>query len=186
MLEHIGDDAKVLRNFFQLLRPGGHMLLLVPAHPRLYTAMDKTLGHFRRYTRDEVAEKLAAAGFDVVANRGFNRLGTLGWFVSGKLLGRTTLSAGQMLMYERMLPLAKLVERLGVIPPLSIIAVGRKPPSAEQCVPDGDNRPAEETLESVEMMIAESQALCGASSRESANSSTVDATNALRHPASLP
>ncbi len=131
VLEHIEDDAKVLRNFFQLLRPGGHALLLVPAHPRLYSAMDKTLGHYRRYTRDEMVGKLQTAGFDVVADQGFNRLGTLGWFVSGKILGRTTLSAGQMKLYERLLPVAKVVERIGVLPPLSIIAVGRKPVLAE-------------------------------------------------------
>jgi glycosyltransferase involved in cell wall biosynthesis len=131
VLEHIEDDNKVLSNFFQLLRPGGHALLLVPAHPRLYTAMDKTLGHYRRYTREELVGKLQQAGFDVVADCGFNRLGTLGWFVSGKLLGRTTLSAGQMKLYEHLLPLAKLVERIGVLPPLSVIAVGRKPQPAE-------------------------------------------------------
>jgi glycosyltransferase involved in cell wall biosynthesis len=158
VLEHISDDAKVLRNFYQLLRPGGHMLLLVPSDPRLYTAMDKTLGHFRRYTHDEVAQKLEAAGFEVVANRGFNRLGTLGWFVSGKLLGRTTLSAGQMKLYERLLPLAKLIERVGILPPLSIIAVGRKPLSAEPGIEEGDCRTAdsameEGAIESVELLI---------------------------------
>jgi glycosyltransferase involved in cell wall biosynthesis len=139
VLEHIDDDAKVLRNFYQLLRPGGHVLLLVPSDPRLYTPLDKTLGHFRRYTRGELTAKLAAAGFDVVATQGFNRLGTLGWFVSGKLLGRTTLSAGQMKLYERLLPLAKLVERVPLLPPLSIIAVGRKPSTAE--LPDESHQP---------------------------------------------
>ena len=146
VLEHIGDDAKVLRNFYQLLKPGGHTLILVPSDPRLYTGMDKTLGHFRRYTADELTAKLQAAGFDVVASQGFNRLGTLGWYVSGKLLGRTTLSAGQMKMYERMLPLAKLVERVGILPPLSIIAVGRKPQVAAPGTVDSDY-PQDEELQ---------------------------------------
>jgi SAM-dependent methyltransferase len=56
VLEHIEDDAKVLRNFFKLLRPGGHALLLVPANPRLYTGVDEALGHFRRYTPDLESE----------------------------------------------------------------------------------------------------------------------------------
>jgi len=130
VLEHIQDDAKVLQNFFQLLRPGGNALLLVPADPRLYTGVDKALGHFRRYTRQELIAKLAAAGFEVVASKDFNRLGSLGWFVSGKLLGRTTLTAGQMKAYEWLLPVAKLMEWITVLPPLSIIAVGRKPLAA--------------------------------------------------------
>src|SRR5262249_23578776 len=54
VLEHIEDDAKVLRNFYQLLQPGGHALLLVPTDPRLYTGVDRALGHFRRYTHDEL------------------------------------------------------------------------------------------------------------------------------------
>jgi glycosyltransferase involved in cell wall biosynthesis len=140
VLEHIEDDEKVLRNFYQLLRPGGHALLLVPADPRLYSAVDKTLGHYRRYTREEMVAKMQQAGFDVVESKGFNRLGSLGWFVSGKVLGRTTLSAGQMKLYEWLLPLAKLFDWLQILPPLSVIAVGRKPLAVEA-------RPAEEFVE---------------------------------------
>ncbi|HVC96560.1 MAG TPA: bifunctional glycosyltransferase/class I SAM-dependent methyltransferase [Pirellulales bacterium] len=131
VLEHIEDDAATLRNFFHLLRPGGHAVLLVPAEPRLYTPVDKALGHFRRYTREEMMTKMRQAGFEVVESRGFNRLGTLGWYVSGKILGRTTLSAGQMKLYDWLLPIAKLMERLPLWPHLSVIAVGRKPTAVE-------------------------------------------------------
>lgn len=135
VLEHIEDDANVLKNFFQLLRPGGHALVLVPADPRLYTGVDKALGHFRRYTVQELAAKMRRAGFEVVETKGFNRLGSLGWYVSGKLLGRTTLSPGQMKLYEWLLPLARLIEPFPILPPLSVIAVGRKPLSAESYSP---------------------------------------------------
>jgi glycosyltransferase involved in cell wall biosynthesis len=131
VLEHIENDSKVLQNFFQLLRPGGHTLLLVPANPRLYTGVDQALGHFRRYTTDSLTLKLKQAGFDVLESRGFNRLGSLGWYISGKLLKRTTLSGSQMRLYEWLLPLAKVVERLPVLPHLSLIAVGRKPMAIE-------------------------------------------------------
>jgi glycosyltransferase involved in cell wall biosynthesis len=127
VLEHIEDDAKVLRNFYQLLQPGGHALLLVPADPRLYTGVDRALGHFRRYTHDELGAKLSAAGFELVESKGFNRMGTLGWYVSGKWFGRTTISPRQMKLYERLLPIAKLIERLPLLPHLSVIAIGRKP-----------------------------------------------------------
>jgi glycosyltransferase involved in cell wall biosynthesis len=127
VLEHIEDDSKVLRNFFQLLRPGGCALVLVPANPRLYTGVDQALGHVRRYTADLLTLKLKQAGFEVLESRGFNRFGSLGWYFSGELLNRTTLSAGQMKLFEWLLPLAKLVERLPLLPHLSVIAVGRKP-----------------------------------------------------------
>jgi glycosyltransferase involved in cell wall biosynthesis len=153
VLEHIENDAKVLRNFYELLQPGGHAMLLVPANPRLYTGVDKALGHFRRYTRQELVSKMRDAGFDVVESKGFNRLGSLGWFVSGKLLGRTTLSAGQMKLYEWLLPLAKLVDRIGLLPPLSVIAVGRKPVSVETRLPQSEFLPGEETLDLAEMLV---------------------------------
>ncbi len=54
-------------------------------------------------------------------------MGTLGWFVSGKLLRKKTLSPGQMKLFDRLLLFAKLLERVPIWPHLSVIAVGRKP-----------------------------------------------------------
>lgn len=150
VLEHIDDDAQVLRNFFELLQPGGNAILLVPAGPWLYTGVDATLGHFRRYERQELTSKLEAAGFEVVASKDFNRLGSLGWFISGKLLGRKTLTAGQMKAYEWLLPLAKLMEWITVLPPLSIIAVGRKPIAIEPRLGEPDEIQLEAMLQEIE------------------------------------
>jgi hypothetical protein len=51
----------------------------------------------------------------------------LGWYVSGKLLGKEHLSAGQMKAFNRIVPLARLIECIPAWPALSTIAVGRKP-----------------------------------------------------------
>jgi SAM-dependent methyltransferase len=127
VIEHIERDRDVLGEFFEALVPGGRAIVLVPAHPRLYTNYDRTLGHFRRYTREELAAKVREAGFELESCEQFNRLGVPGWWVAGKL-GREHLSPFQMQAYELLLPLAKLIDRLGVGPGLSLIAVGRKPP----------------------------------------------------------
>jgi glycosyltransferase involved in cell wall biosynthesis len=127
VLEHIAPDQEVLGHFYRLLEPGGHAIILVPQHPWLYAPVDQTLGHERRYTTEELCEKLCRAGFEVVHRQGFNRLGALGWYVSGKLLGRKHLSPGQMKTFNRILPLAKLIEHISAWPALSTIAVGRKP-----------------------------------------------------------
>jgi glycosyltransferase involved in cell wall biosynthesis len=129
VIEHIEDDGSALRHFFDILAPGGHAIVLVPAHPRLFTACDRTLGHFRRYVPEELAGKFREAGFEVVSLKQFNRLGVLGWWLNGKM-GRDNLSPGQMRVYEMLLPLAKLMDRLKVGPGLSVIAVGRKPVGA--------------------------------------------------------
>lgn len=127
VLEHIAADEEVLRQFFRVLQPGGHAIILVPQHPWLYTPTDRALGHERRYEESELRRKLEAAGFEVVHQQGFNRFGTVGWYVSGKILGRDRLSPGQMRLFDLLLPVAKVIERIPGWPALSTIAVGRKP-----------------------------------------------------------
>lgn len=59
VLEHIQKDQAAVREWFDLLRPGGRMLIYVPAFQCLYSSMDRKVGHFRRYTRRSL-EKLVA------------------------------------------------------------------------------------------------------------------------------
>lgn len=65
VIEHIEDDAGVLRRFFELLRPAGTLLITVPQHRWLWSSLDELSGHVRRYTRRELVEKVQAAGFVV-------------------------------------------------------------------------------------------------------------------------
>ncbi|HLX45536.1 MAG TPA: methyltransferase domain-containing protein [Bryobacteraceae bacterium] len=51
VLEHIEGDSEEMRDAAARLRPGGHLIVLAPAHPFLYTPFDAAIGHFRRYTR---------------------------------------------------------------------------------------------------------------------------------------
>ncbi|MGF1578162.1 MAG: glycosyltransferase [Gemmataceae bacterium] len=127
VLEHVEDDQQVLENLHDMIQPGGRAILIVPAHPKLYTGVDQSLGHVRRYKREELEEKVAAAGFHVIESQGFNRLGSLGWFLAGKVFGRKRLLPGHMKWFERILPVAKLVEKLPILPYLSRIVVAEKP-----------------------------------------------------------
>jgi SAM-dependent methyltransferase len=65
VLEHIDDDGKTLRWIWSVLRPGGVLVLTVPAHPFLFDEMDELAHHRRRYRRRELGEKLRSAGFEV-------------------------------------------------------------------------------------------------------------------------
>ncbi|CAN5614967.1 hypothetical protein BH10PLA1_BH10PLA1_08370 [soil metagenome] len=126
VLEHIPSDTAVLSNFYKLLTPGGHAIILVPAHPWLFSKCDETLGHCRRYTQEMLKADLQKAGFEIADLWEFNRLGVYGWWVS-KVMQKDTLSPRQMKLYERLLPIAKLLDRLKIGPGLSVIGVGRKP-----------------------------------------------------------
>jgi glycosyltransferase involved in cell wall biosynthesis len=126
VLEHIAPDEQVLRAYFDVLEPGGHAIILVPAHMWLYGPCDEALGHVRRYTQTELHSKMQAAGFDVVMMEEFNRMGVPGWYLN-KLLGRRDLSPRQMRAFEWLLPVAKVMEAMKIGRGLSLIGVGRKP-----------------------------------------------------------
>jgi SAM-dependent methyltransferase len=77
VLEHIEHDAETLAEIFQKLKPGGKLLVYVPALPALWTSLDDKVKHFRRYRRRELREKLRDAGFDTVRVRHADSLGAL-------------------------------------------------------------------------------------------------------------
>ena len=130
VLEHLPEDEKVLHGFFEALQPGGRCVLVVPASRRLFGSLDRALGHFRRYEGDHLRRKLETAGFRVIHQRAFNRVGAAAWFVSGRILRRTRLSPGQMRLFNALWPLLRLFDHLLPTPCLSWLIVGEKPAEA--------------------------------------------------------
>jgi len=65
VLEHIEDDRATLEEWRSWLRPGGTMLLSVPAHTKLWSAGDEWAGHYRRYEREGLRALLERTGFTV-------------------------------------------------------------------------------------------------------------------------
>lgn len=65
VLEHIEDDLRALQKAFNLLKPGGSLIIEVPAGAGLYDAYDAELHHFRRYAASELNDKLISAGFNI-------------------------------------------------------------------------------------------------------------------------
>jgi len=125
VVEHLENDQEVLDCLYSTVSTGGHCIILVPAHMWLFSKCDEALGHFRRYSADELTSKMRSAGFEVVDLIQFNRLGVLGWYVN-KITGKADLSPYQMRMYELLLPIARLLDWIGIGPSLSLIAVGKK------------------------------------------------------------
>src|SRR5688572_24297989 len=66
VIEHLQDDRRAISELFQVVRPGGHLVVTVPAFQSLWGDHDELYGHFRRYRLPELRAKLQAAGFDVV------------------------------------------------------------------------------------------------------------------------
>jgi len=129
VLEHIEADREELRAYFDLLAPrAGTLCILVPARPEIYAPIDKHFGHFRRYRRQELREKLESAGFAVVRLHYFNSAGYFAWWLTCKVLGNTSFNPGAVRLYDRAIfPVVFFLESRLLRPPIgqSLIAIAK-------------------------------------------------------------
>lgn len=63
VLEHFEEDAATLRTWTEHVRPGGWIVLSVPAGAKRIGAADRKAGHYRRYDRKDIERLLASCGF---------------------------------------------------------------------------------------------------------------------------
>lgn len=133
VLEHLADDREVLTRCHSLLPAGGKLLLFVPALQFLFGSMDRTYGHYRRYSLPELRSKMEGVGFTVVYGRYLNLLGVPGWWINGKVFRRKIIPKYQLLLYDKVLILSSLIERFLPKPiGLSVFGVGQRPPGAKE------------------------------------------------------
>jgi SAM-dependent methyltransferase len=66
VIEHIDDDLGAVRRLAQLTRPGGHVIISVPALPALFSEFDRVQGHRRRYTPESLRSAIAGSGLEIV------------------------------------------------------------------------------------------------------------------------
>jgi len=126
VLEHISDDVEALRRMGQLLRPGGSVVVLAPALPCLHGAMDRAIGHFRRYTRSSLRRAFHAAGLSATRGRYMNLAGVLGWWWESRARKRTRVRPFAARAFDRLVPTLSALERLFPVPAgQSVIMVGR-------------------------------------------------------------
>lgn len=117
VLEHIKDDVGALTHLRATLKVGGHLLLLVPAHQSLYGPMDKMAGHYRRYSRNLLEERLQSAGYEISSLSFFNPVGGIGWWVNSLYVNPSGLSDPrvnrQIQIFDRYLqPISRFIDPL--------------------------------------------------------------------------
>lgn len=129
VIEHIADSRMELARAFQLLAPNGHLLILVPAHQFLYSALDKALGHYRRYDRALLRRELPN-GATVVQLFHLDSPGMALSFGNRLFAKQALPSKGQIRFWDRwVVPVARLIDPLiGHRYGRSLVAVVRKPP----------------------------------------------------------
>jgi SAM-dependent methyltransferase len=129
VLEHIEDDTAALKEWAGHVRPGGWLLLSVPADQHRFSAFDELVGHFRRYDPEALQALLVSCGFSQISVRRYgyplNSLTEAGRVAVGKRrlaataaaeesYSERTAGSGRVMQPDR--ALAGTVIRLGTAP----------------------------------------------------------------------
>jgi SAM-dependent methyltransferase len=111
VLEHLDDHVSALRAMSAQLRPGGKVIIFVPAFPFAMSRFDRAVGHFRRYRKHTLAKAFTDAGLDVDLVRYVNAPGLFAWFVGMRVLRMTPQDGATVRLWDRfVIPLARAVE----------------------------------------------------------------------------
>ena len=116
VLEHIEDDATAVANLVDIVKPGGHLLISVPALMLLYNDLDRLAGHCRRYTTKRVQGLLSGQPVEIVRLSYFNPVGGLGW-LANRLKRHESLNDsavnGQIALFDKyIIPLSRALDPL--------------------------------------------------------------------------
>lgn len=118
VLEHIQDDFHALSRLSEILKRSKatgpkRLITFVPAHQWAYGSIDKTLGHYRRYSRG-YARKLCkrVAPEAKFSGRYFNVAGLAGWFVQSRILHTELVGNSSMDLFEKLCPIIRPVDEV--------------------------------------------------------------------------
>lgn len=127
VLEHIKDDKRALKNIHELLKADGNLILLVPAYDFLFGEIDKSIGHFRRYYKNQLKNILEDMGFKVIKSRVINFLGGIGWWISSRIFSSNKVNESNIKIFNLIAPLVLSIEDI-FEPPLgtSILIIAKK------------------------------------------------------------
>lgn len=127
VLEHIEDHVSALHSMRDLVRPGGLIVLIVPAFQFAMSQADIATGHVRRYTKKTMRAALTEAGLEVEKLHYANALGLIAYYIATSIFKLMPKEGPMVRIYDKLvLPVTKAVEQV-VRPPFgqSVFAVAR-------------------------------------------------------------
>lgn len=126
VLEHLEDDLACLRNIHSALVPGGRAIVLVPEGQNLFGQVDVVLGHRRRYSLEQLRDRMTEAGFSLERILDFNRISRPAWFLNSRVLRRSSLGRIQLKLFDKTVWLWRGIDRFIPWGPTSLIAIAKK------------------------------------------------------------
>lgn len=129
VLEHIENDSAALVDIYQKMKPGGKLFLYVPALQILYSSMDKKVGHYRRYNRNNLENIVKKAGFKIIKSRYADSLGFFATLLY-KWIGNDagTINPKSLVIYDRLFfPISRMLDYvLGFLFGKNVMLVAKK------------------------------------------------------------
>ena len=125
VLEHIEDDATELKNAAAILAKDSYLCILVPAHMRLYSKFDANIGHFRRYSVETISS-IIPKEFDILSLRELDSIGYLLSSLAKKFSDRGKVSILQVMIWDALIPLSKILDLLNIFSGKSILVILQK------------------------------------------------------------
>jgi SAM-dependent methyltransferase len=128
VLEHIENDGAELAEADAHLRPGGHLIVLSPAHQVLYSPFDAAIGHFRRYSRSSL-QAVSPAGLIPVRVRYLDSVGFFASLANSLFLRQSMPKKSQLQVWDNwMVPVSRILDKvLGYSAGKTVIGIWRKP-----------------------------------------------------------
>ena len=112
VLEHIEDATAELQRANELLATGGHLIIVVPAYPFLYSPFDRAVGHYRRYTERMLDEQMPRS-LQKILVRYLDSAGFALSLGNKLLLRRTSPTMAQISFWDsRIVPLSRITDKV--------------------------------------------------------------------------
>lgn len=110
VLEHIEDDRGELEAASSRLKPGGRVIVLSPAHQRLFTPFDAAIGHYRRYSR-QMLRDITPASLQIEKLIYLDCVGMMASTANLLLLRQSMPTRGQLQVWDRwMVPVSRVLD----------------------------------------------------------------------------
>jgi SAM-dependent methyltransferase len=126
LLEYLDNPGSAIKSIRGLLNPSGTLVVLVPQRPSLYGALDRAMGHKRRFERGPLEQLLTGAGFEIQRAFNLNKVGTPPWWLYSRLLGSVRINKLTLKAFDKTVWLWRRIDPILPWAGLSLVVVARK------------------------------------------------------------
>jgi SAM-dependent methyltransferase len=131
VLVHIEDNDSALTELMQILKPGGHLLLFVPALQFLFSDIDELHGHYRRYHLKTLTDLLEQKEFQIRSRQYFDLASVLPWWLINTVSRKNAFDPNMVSFYDQFVITESRFLEKRISPPIgrNIIIVAEKLPA---------------------------------------------------------